>query len=454
MTRRATLSTRLLQVFALCVLGGVMYAAKRFTRLDDSRHGIDIIAALGLLLTCGTLVGEVLEEFRVPHLTAYLGVGVVAGPYVLNLVGHATVERLQTVNTLALALIAFAGGAELKLELVKRSVRSLSASAVTQCVLVFIGATVVFTAVTPLLPFTRAQAMVTIVGIALLWGVLSITRSPAATLAILSQTRAQGPLATFSLAFVMLSDVLVIVIATTVIALVKPLLEPGAVLSVRALDHLGHELLGSLALGTSLGLMMIVYLRFVHKQIVLVLVALGFGFTEVLDFLNLDPLLTFLVAGFLVQNLSGQGEKLLHAIEDMGSIVYVVFFAIAGAALDLRLLKQLWLVAVILFLGRVILTMGANRIAGRMANDPPVLRRWGWTGLVAQAGVVLGLAVTIERAFPHFGPPFRALAIATVALNQLVGPILFKFALDATGESARGPEPSRPSLRPPSPAPG
>lgn len=197
---------------------------------------------------------------------------------------------------------------------------------------------------------------------------------------------------------------------------------------------------------------MIAYLKLINRQIVVVLVALGFGFTEVLHFLDLDPLLTFLMAGFLVQNLSGEGEKLLHAIEDMGSIVYVVFFATAGAALDLPLLRKLWVVAVILFLGRVLLTMGANRIASRMAKDPPVLQRWGWTGLVAQVGVVLGLAVTIERAFPRFGPPFRALAVATVALNQLIGPILFKLALDITGESATAPEPSRSSLMPPSPA--
>ena len=437
----------MLQLFAVFALGALMFGAKRYVR-PDHEGGIDMIAALGLLLTCGTLVGELLEELRIPHLTAYLAVGVVAGPYVLNLVNRATVDRLQTLNTLALALIAFAGGAELKIDLVKKSLKSLSASALTQCLFVFVGATAVFAAATPLLPFTKTQAAVTVAGVALLWGVLSITRSPAATLAILSQTRAQGPLATFSLAFVMLSDVLVIVIASTVIALVKPMLEPGATLSFSALDHLGHEILGSISLGTSLGLLMVAYLRFVDRQILLVLVALGFGFTEILNFLNLDPLLTFLVAGFLVQNLSKQGDKLLHAIEDMGSIVYVVFFATAGAALDLPLLRKLWLVAVILFLGRVLLTIGANRIACRMAKDPPVLKRWGWTALVAQAGVVLGLAVSIERAFPKFGPPFRALAIATVALNQLVGPILFKVALDMTGESARDPEPSRSSLAP------
>ncbi len=442
------LATRLLQMLAVTLLGGAMFAAKHYARGDHGQSGYDIVAALGLLLICGTLVGELLETVRIPHLTAYLVVGVVAGPYVLKLVDRAAVERLQTFNTLALALIAFAGGAELKLDLVKRSLRSLSASALTQCVLVFIGATAVFIAVTPLLPFARGQALAMVIGVALLWGVLSITRSPAATLAILSQTRAQGPLATFSLAFVMLSDVLVIVIASTVIAMVKPLLEPGAALSLESLNHLGHEILGSISLGTTLGLVMVAYLKFIHRQILVVLVALGFGFTEILNFLNLDPLLTFLVAGFLIQNLSDQGEKLLHAIEDMGSIVYVVFFATAGAALDLPLLRKLWLVAVILFIGRVLLTMAANRIAGRMAGDPPVLKRWGWTGLVAQAGVVLGLAVTIERAFPRFGPPFRALAIATVALNQLVGPILFKLALDVNGESASAPERSRSSLMP------
>ena len=118
-----------------------MFTAKRLVRFDHDIGDYEIVAVLGLLLTCGVLVGELLEAVKIPHLTAYLAVGVIAGPYVLKLVNHEMVDRLQTVNTLALALIAFAGGAELKIDLVKRSVRSLSASAFTQCVLVFVGAT-------------------------------------------------------------------------------------------------------------------------------------------------------------------------------------------------------------------------------------------------------------------------------------------------------------------------
>ncbi len=174
--------------------------------------------------------------------------------------------------------------------------------------------------------------------------------------------------------------------------------------------------------------------------------ALGFGATEVLVYLRFDALLTFMVAGFVVQNLSRQGEKLSHAIGEMGSVVYVVFFAIAGANLDLPLLKKLWPVALLLASARAALSLVAARAASRIADDPPAIRRWGSAGLVSQAGLALGIAAAVARTFPSFGEGFAALAIATVAINQMVGPVLFKLALDRTGESSTAPRPSLVSL--------
>ena len=167
----------------------------------------------------------------------------------------------------------------------------------------------------------------------------------------------------------------------------------------------------------------------------MVLLALGFGASEILDYLGFESLLSFLVAGFVVRNLSSQGHKLLTAIEETGSIVYVVFFAIAGAHLDLPLVKALLPTALALCGLRVIATYAAGRFASRMANDSPVIKKWGWSGLVSQAGLTLGLSAIVERVFPAFGAPFRSLVLATVALNEIAGPILFKTALDRTGES-------------------
>jgi Kef-type K+ transport system membrane component KefB len=160
-------------------------------------------------------------------------------------------------------------------------------------------------------------------------------------------------------------------------------------------------------------------------------------------------LLTFMVAGFIVRNMSSQGQRLAHYIEQTGSVVYVVFFATAGADLDVPLLRELWPVALILAGTRAFVTWGGSHLSGRLADDPPLLRRWGWSGLVSQAGLALGLSVIVAREFPVIGTPFRALAIATVAVNEMLGPVLFKFALDRTGETSPVQAPNFPSMRPP-----
>ncbi len=148
-----------------------------------------------------------------------------------------------------------------------------------------------------------------------------------------------------------------------------------------------------------------------------------------------------MVAGFVVQNLSKQGETLLHGVEQTGSVVYVIFFASAGAHLNVPLLRALWPIAVLLAGTRAISTFVAGKIASRVANDGPEVRRWGWAPLVSQAGFAIGIAQIVAKEFPLFGKGFGDLAIATVALNEFFGPILFKVALDRTGET-RGPAPS------------
>jgi Kef-type K+ transport system membrane component KefB len=172
-----------------------------------------------------------------------------------------------------------------------------------------------------------------------------------------------------------------------------------------------------------------------------VLVALGFGATELLRYLRFDALLTFMVAGFVVQNLSKQGDKLLHAIEQAGAVVYVVFFASAGAHLNVPLLQALWPIALLLVLSRVFVTFVASQIAGRIARDVPMVRRWSWAPLISQAGFALGISQVAAREFPAFGAGFGALAIATIAMNELAGPIVFKVALDRAKET-RAPTPS------------
>jgi Kef-type K+ transport system membrane component KefB len=444
------LATRAVQALALAVSFGVLFAITRLMPSIESRLGT--MMAIGFLVLAGTLLSELIEPLGLPHLSGYLLAGIVGGPHVLHLVDHDTVKQLLPVNTLALALIALAGGVELKVETLRSVAKSLTYASLIQTFVVLIGMGGLFFALSGFIPFAKELELKPLLGVALLWGALSVTRSPSACMGILAQTRAKGPLATFSLGFIMLSDVVVVMMIATAIMLARPLITAGASISIDDFNVLGHEILGSFSMGTTLGLALAMYLRLVGNQLILVLLALGFGVTAGLKYVHVDPLLTFLTAGFVVQNLSSQGPKLLHAVEQMGSVVFVLFFATAGAELDVPLLKQLWPIALALCGGRALFTYLAARLSSKLANDPPVVRKWGWSSLVSQAGLALGLGVVVKNSFPSVGDGFGSMVIAAVAINEMIGPVLFKMALDRSGESDRTEPAARPSLPPPAAA--
>lgn len=424
---------RLVQLAVLLALFLLFFGSHRLAGLSGG--SAKLIAAVGFLLLAGMLMSEVLDVFRLPHLTGYLAAGLISGPHVLNLVDHETVKELKIVGTLALSLIALAGGLELRLEDLRQGLRSLLSATVSQSVIVLVFTGALFYVMAPLIPFASQLPLLSLLGVAVIWGVLAISRSPSATLAVVAQVRAKGPVARFAVAFVMSSDVVVVLIISVTLALVRPLIMPSATMSLSKLFDVAHELVGSISLGTSLGLLLIIYLRLVGTNILLLLIALGFGLSEALHYLRFDATLAFLCAGFVVQNLSQQGPKLLGVIHETGSLVFVVFFATAGAHLDLPLLSSIWPVALALAGGRALATVGAHVLGARVARDQEPIRSWGWAALISQAGLTLGLSVVVERQFPAIGEGFRSLVIATVAVNEILGPVLFKLALDRNGES-------------------
>ncbi|HET9596486.1 MAG TPA: cation:proton antiporter [Anaeromyxobacteraceae bacterium] len=170
----------------------------------------DAVFAIGLLLIGGSVGASVLELAGLPHITGYLLAGALLGPHALGVVGHQAVEDLLPVNALAISLIALAGGAELRLDGLRRGLRGLAWATLYQSLLPLVAAALAFALARPLLPFASGLSTSAIWGAALLWAVIAITRSPSATLGILAQTRAAGPVATFTLNFVMTSDVVVV----------------------------------------------------------------------------------------------------------------------------------------------------------------------------------------------------------------------------------------------------
>jgi Kef-type K+ transport system membrane component KefB len=204
---------------------------------------------------------------------------------------------------------------------------------------------------------------------------------------------------------------------------------------VGLLARLMWEIVGSLAYGALLGSLFALYLRFVGKEVTVVLLALCALITGTAAWLHFEPLLVALAAGLVVENVAPpEGDELRDAVERSALPVLVVFFVAAGANLNLDALAEIGLVALGVSLVRLLAIRWGTRLAGRAARLPAETSSAAWTGLVAQAGVTFGLATIVATEFGEWGARVQTLVLATSGLHVLVGPMLFRVALSQAGE--------------------
>jgi Kef-type K+ transport system membrane component KefB len=169
-----------------------------------------------------------------------------------------------------------------------------------------------------------------------------------------------------------------------------------------------------------------------------------------------ETLLTLLTAGFLVENATkADGRELLHAMERSSVPIFVVFFALAGASINMRELAQLWPLAVAVVVVRALAIFAGCQVGARIVRAPAVVRQNVWLGLVAQVGVAIGLASILASAYPSRGQEMQTLILSVIAINQILGQILFSVALRRSGEvEAETPREQEAGERRPAPAGG
>ncbi len=150
---------------------------------------------------------------------------------------------------------------------------------------------------------------------------------------------------------------------------------------------------------------------------------------------GLEYILLSMAAGFVVQNFSAEGPDMIAALEANSMPIFALFFAVAGAEVDLQALGLAWKIAAVVLLARFVALWAATYVGARMAHSEPAIRKHAWTGFIAMAGVSLGIAHLIRDRFPELGASMATIIIAIIAVNQLVGPPLFRYALVRSGES-------------------
>ncbi|MCA9603269.1 MAG: cation:proton antiporter, partial [Myxococcales bacterium] len=256
---------------------------------------------------------------------------------------------------------------------------------------------------------------------------------PAATIAVINDLGATGPLSRTTLTTVVLGDVPVVVIfaVTSVLA--------GSVLGVSSGEqslgtYLATHIAGSLAVGVGLGAVLALYVRYINRELLLFLVASIYAGSLIIKAGEFDPVLTFLGAGFVVANFSKGAEPLIESVERLSKPVYVLFFALAGAKLHLQELATAWWVAVILAGSRLLAVRSGARFGAKIAGSPQVVQDNVWLGLISQAGVSLALAGIIGSRFGDFGARLQTVLVSAIGIHEFIGPVLLKFGLSRAGE--------------------
>jgi Kef-type K+ transport system membrane component KefB len=428
MRRLLALLLVLLVAYGVGVYGGADQHALRSTGL-----------ALGFALIAAALAGALLERLRLPRITGYLLFGMVCGPYLANIITRPMARELQLFNGLAIALIAFIAGLEMNFARLRPRLAGIARLGAALLLTMFAGLFVLFWVTWPWLPLAPEATGLARVALVTILTIVTVSFSPTVTIAVIAESRARGPLSETVMAVVVLGDLVLILLFSFGMQFVRwatgDAIGPADVgLAIR----LAWEIFGSFAFGAAIGALFAFYLRFVGRELTLVLLALCVLLSEVGARLHFEPLLAALAAGLVVENVAPpRGDALKAAVERGALPVLIIFFAAAGASLQLDALATLGGVALAVSLVRLFLIRAGTEIGGRRSGLNPAVGNLVWTGLVSQAGVTLGLAILVASEFLAWGIGLQTLVVALIALHELIGPVLFRAGLVRAGEVGR-----------------
>ena len=390
------------------------------------------LLALGVAMVAGLLMTRIIKLVKLPNVTAYLIAGLIIGPSVIGIVGKESIESFDIIVSLALGFIAFSIGGEFKLDTIKRLGKKITlitaAQAFGAVILVFVcllGA--------GLFGWLGENYM----PIVFTLSAIATATAPAATLLVVRQYKAHGPVTETLLPVVALDDAFGLVIFSVFIAIAQAL-SSGTAPTVKTmlLDPL-IEIAGSLGIGFVLGLAVALCTRVFKSRanrLCLCITATVIG-TALAQMLNLSSLLLCMMIGAVTCNLGKDVDRVLEGTDRWTPPLFMLFFVISGADLDLSILPKVGIIGVIYIIARSIGKYFGARIGAAAVKAESNVRKWLGFTLLPQAGVAVGMAqIALARLGGDVGAKVQAVVLCATLIYEIVGPVLTKVALTKAGE--------------------
>jgi NhaP-type Na+/H+ or K+/H+ antiporter len=387
---------------------------------------VNTLLSAGLILLLGFVGARLLKYIRLPSVTAFLIVGILIGPHILNIVTEEIFTASDFFSNLVLGVIAFSLGENFRLEEIKKGMKQIMwisfIAAFGTWVLVSAALLIYFVIVkVPIYP-------------AIVLGAAASATAPAATVLIIREYRASGLLTEFLLKVVAIDDAWCLMFAALAIAFANAMRAEVFQISIIFVG-LG-EIFGALIIGAVLGYIFSFLSRFVKTSEEFLVYIFGFILLNVgLSIaINVSVLMSSMMMGLVVINLARENYKFFEILRTVDAPLYLVFFILAGAHLDFSILYKMGMVGLLYIIFRVIGKVYGAKIGAKISNAPKPIENWLGLGLTPQAGVALGIGLVAKSTFPEFGNYIFTIIAATTVIFELVGPLLTKFSLMKVGE--------------------
>jgi len=413
------------------------------------------LLALSIALFAGLMMSRVTKKWNLPAVTAYLVAGILIGPFCLGKLGIEgigfisleNVESFKILSDVALGFIAFTMGNEFRLEALKKVGKQAIVIAIFQALVATVFVDIALFGLHLLMPDKLPLPAV------LTLGAIATATAPAATLMVVKQYKAEGPLTRMLLPVVALDDMVGLIVFAISFGIARAL-ESGHVDMISVLVDPIVEVVVSLGLGALIGLAFHWTEQFFYSRSKRLSISVTFVFLAValsqLHFaigpvtVGFSTLLVCMAMGTVFCNLCDFSEELMDRIDRWTGPLMVLFFVLSGSDLDFAVFADWAIILVgvvyILFrsLGKI---LGASLSAGFTHCEPNVRKYLGIT-LLPQAGVSLGMSLT-AMSLGAPGVIIRNICLFAVLVYELIGPLLTKIALQKAGEIPEKPIPER-----------
>ena len=411
---------------------------------------MQILLSLSIALLAGLLLSRLAKVLKLPAVTAYLVAGILVGPYLLGrlpIAGihlgfvEADLSTLAIISDVALGFIAFSIGNEFRLSDLKKNGKAATVVGIFQAVV----ATVLVDAVLIGIAVVSQEKLITIPA-AIVLGAIASATAPAATLMVVKQYKAKGPLTDILLPIVAIDDAVGLVLFAVSFGVAKTIGSGAGISLVSVLLNPLLEVVLSLILGAVMGVLFHLCERFFHSRskrlavsvtFVLLTVALSMIKFEIGEVhIGFSSLLVCMMLGTVFCNICDFSVELMDRVDRWTAPLFVLFFVISGAHLKLSVFASLGIVLI----GIVyIIARSAGKYVGAFVSskamkcDKQIVKYLGIT-LLPQAGVALGMASQAQRELSGDGTFIYQITLFGVLIYELVGPMLTKISLTKAGE--------------------